>query len=509
VTRLRHYAGLAAVLACAVVLSGCMPWLGQSAPMKSTPTGEKVAAELQPFYDQVLTWSACEDGFQCVTADAPLDWDDPERETIEVSLIRKVATGNRLGSLLINPGGPGASGVDFVRDSLDFAVSARLQSSYDIVGFDPRGVNKSSAVDCYDDPDELTDYLYEISPEEVGSEAWIDDREQSSAEFGAACLEHTGELLGHVDTVSAARDLDLLRSILGDEKLNFLGYSYGTLLGATYADLYPEKTGRLVLDGAVDPATTDFEVTATQAQGFESALRAFLADCMTGNECPFRGTVDKAMLDIRALFESLDASPLRASDGRQLGSGAMFNAVILPLYSPSTWPYLNDLFVDVMHGNADLAFQLADSYYGRNDDGTFADNSTEAFIAVNCLDYVSTSTRDTLHAEAESLAELAPVLGPQMSYGGTSCSEWPFEATRIRGPIAASGSGPIVVVGTTNDPATPYQWAEALAGQLENGYLVTYHGEGHTAYNKSNACVNDAVDGYFIDGTVPQTDPDC
>src|SRR5690606_1979974 len=269
---------------------------------------------------------------------------------------------------------------EFVRDSLDYAVSARLKQSYDIVGFDPRGVNRSSAVDCYDDPDGLTAFLYEISPGPVGSEPWLDDIEQSSAEFGEACLEHTGELLGFVDTVSAAHDLDLLRAILGDTKLNYLGYSYGTLLGATYADLYPQKTGRLVLDGAVDPATTDFEVTATQAQGFESALRAYLADCMTAQGCPFRGSVDQAMTDIRALFEALDASPLRAEDGRLLGSGAMFNALILPLYSSSTWQYLSDLFVEAMAGRADYAFQLAHSYDGRNADGTLADNPTQPFI---------------------------------------------------------------------------------------------------------------------------------
>lgn len=505
----RRTALVGALLVVALSLSGCAAWFGGGVPLKSTPTGEKVSAELQPFYDQVLTWSACEGGLQCATAEAPLDWGDPSRDSIELALIRKVSTGERTGSLLVNPGGPGASGYEFVRDSLDFAVSARLQSNFDIVGFDPRGVNKSSAVDCYDDPDELTAYLYDLSPETVGSEEWIDDLEESSARFAQACLEHTGDLLGFVDTTSAARDLDLLRAILGDEKLNYLGYSYGTLLGATYADLYPTKTGRMVLDGAVDPATTDFEVTATQAQGFESALRAYIADCMTGTECPFRGSVDEAMEDIRALFDSLNESPLRATDGRMLGSGAMFNALILPLYSVSTWGYLTDLFVEVMSGRADLAFQLADSYYGRSADGTFEDNKTEAFIAINCLDYVSTSTRETLHAEAEELARLAPVLGPQMSYGGTSCEQWPFPATRERVPIVAAGSGPIVVVGTTNDPATPYEWAKSLSDQLENGHLVTYNGEGHTAYNKSNACVNDAVDGYFIDGSVPEKDPDC
>jgi pimeloyl-ACP methyl ester carboxylesterase len=192
-----------------------------------------------------------------------------------------------------------------------------------------------------------------------------------------------------------------------------------------------------------------------------------------------------------------------------LGSDTMFTAIILPLYSQSNWPYLSDLFADVFAGNADYAFQLADAYNGRNSDGTYQDNSTEAFIAINCLDYMQTSTRADLASEAAELAEAAPTFGPQMSWGGTSCSEWPFASTRVREAIRATGSAPILVVGTTNDPATPYQWAVNLAGELDNGHLVTYHGEGHTAYNKSNACVNNAVDAFFIDGTVPAKDPDC
>ncbi|MCU1545028.1 MAG: alpha/beta hydrolase [Homoserinimonas sp.] len=502
----RRAAAVSGSLIAALLLSGCTMFAPSPA---STPTGENVSEDLQPFYDQVLEWKACDDGFQCATAEAPMDWKNPQRESIQIALIRAVATGDRLGSLLLNPGGPGASGVAFVRDSVAYATSEKLRSSFDVVGFDPRGVNESSAVDCYEDPDELTAFLYDLSPEVVGSEAWIDDMEQAAAEFGQACLEHTGDMLGYVDTVSAARDLDLLRAVLGDAKLNYLGYSYGTLLGATYADLYPTKTGKLVLDGAVDPATTDFEVSATQAQGFEGALRSYLESCLSGTECPFRGSVDEAMLDIRALFDNLDASPLLATDGRELGSSAMFRALILPLYSQTTWEYLTQLLTDVMRGNADLAFQLADSYYGRNPDGTFNDNSTQGFVAINCLDYESTSTRESLHAEAAELARLAPVLGPQMSYGGTSCDEWPFPPTRDRVKITASGSGPIVVVGTTNDPATPYAWAVSLADQLENGYLVTYEGEGHTAYNKSNACVNDAVDNYFINDLVPKSDPRC
>jgi pimeloyl-ACP methyl ester carboxylesterase len=501
---------VAASLALVVPLTGCVTLFLPPTPEKtSKPTGEHVASELEPFYSQVLTWSACEGNFQCATATAPLDWSDPSRDSIHLALIRATATGNRLGSLLVNPGGPGGSGYDFIRDSLTYAVDAKLAEHYDIVGFDPRGVNKSSAVSCYDDPAQMDAFLYDLSPNPVGSDAWIDDLERSNADFGKACLKYTGELLGYVDTVSAARDLDLLRAILGDEKLNYLGYSYGTFLGATYAELFPGKTGRLVLDGAVDPATTDFEVTETQAVGFEDAARAYIADCQTGKKCPFTGTVDEGMALIRRILDRLDASPLRASDGRMLGSGAMFNAIILPLYSESNWPYLTDLFNEVLQGNADYAFQLADAYYGRNPDGTYQDNSTEAFIAINCLDYISTSTRDTLRQEAAELAKAAPTFGPQMSYGGTSCDDWPFKATRVRGPIAAAGSAPILVVGTTNDPATPYQWAKNLASELDNGHLVTYHGEGHTAYNKSNSCVNDAVDDFFVDGTVPSSDPDC
>lgn len=510
-TRRRRIAAVTSIVAAvSLVLSGCFLASGRPEPRQSTPTGEKVAAELQEYYEQELEWEACERVFDCADAEVPLDWDDPEGASIEIALVRYPATGEPMGSLLVNPGGPGGSGTEQVITGIDYATSERLREHYDIVGFDPRGVGRSSAIDCYDDPDELTEFIYELSPHERGSEAWLDDLEQSQAEFGQACLEHSGELLGHVDTVSAARDMDVLRAALGDPKLNYLGYSYGTLLGATYADLYAEKTGHLVLDGAIDPQTTDFDVTAAQAQGFESALRAYLADCLTTEECPFEGgTVDEGMAEFSRIFERLEASPLRAEDGRMLGADAMFTAVILPLYSPDTWSYLSQLVTDVKSGSAELAFSLADAYYSRNDDGTFSDNSTEAFIAINCLDYESTSTRETLQAEAAQLAALAPVFGPLMSYGGTSCDGWPFEPTRDRQAIAAEGSAPILVIGTTNDPATPYHWSVALAEQLENGRLVTYDGEGHTAYNKSNRCVNDAVDDFFIDDVVPSADPQC
>jgi pimeloyl-ACP methyl ester carboxylesterase len=508
--RRSRFAIVAAALVLVLPLSGCVSSFLPHEPSKtSTPAPASVAADLEPFYTQVLSWKNCESGFQCATAKAPMDWAHPADDSVDLALIRKATSGTKLGSLLVNPGGPGASGYNFIQSSIDYAVDAKLREHYDIVGFDPRGVGRSSAVKCYENPADLDEFLYGLSPHPYGSDAWIADQEASMKKFGQDCLKYTGKLLGFVDTVSAARDLDLLRGILGDKKLNYLGYSYGTLLGATYAELYPKNTGRLVFDGVVDPATTDFDVTSVQAQGFEGALRAYLADCLKGKKCPFTGTVDDSMTKIRQLLDKLNVTPLPTTDGRQVGSATMFNAIILPLYSKSNWPALTQLFTSVKGGDGDYALQLADNYNDRNPDGTYSDNQTEAFTAINCLDYKVTSTEASLRPEAEKLAKLAPVFGPQMSYGGTSCAQWPFPSTRDRVPITAAGSAPILVVGTTNDPATPYIWAKNVAKTLENGHLVTYKGEGHTAYNKSNSCVNDTVDDFFVNGTVPKTDPKC
>ena len=508
----RRLAVVALAVVVAIPLTGCVSWfLPPTASWTSTPTGEQVDAALEPFYSQVLTWSDCEGGMQCTTAEAPLDWADPGGESIELALVRQPATSsNRIGSLLVNPGGPGGSGYDFIKDSVDYATDERLQASFDIVGVDPRGVNRSTPVTCYDHPKELDSYIFDIYPGEPGSDEWLAAADAASAAFGERCLELTGPLLGTVDTTSAARDLDMLRAILGDTKLNYLGYSYGTLLGQVYAELFPGKTGRLVLDGAVDPAGSEFDDTATQAKGFESALTAFLEDCSTADDCPFTGSVDDSLAQIRALLDSLDASPLSNSeDDRKLGSSAMFTAIILPLYNADNWQYLRQLFTLVFQGDASYAFQLADNYYGRNPDGTYKDNQTEAFISINCLDAHTDTSAEQMRAEAAELKKLAPVFGPQMSWGGTGCSNWPVPATRDRVPIVAPGSADILVLGTTNDPATPYALAVKVADTLENGHLVTYDGEGHTAYNKSNDCVNSVVDAFLIDGTVPDGDPLC
>jgi len=478
--------------------------------MNSTPTDEAVAPELERFYTQILEWSNCGEALQCATASAPVDWENPEGDTIELALVRQTARGNdRIGSLLVNPGGPGGSGFDFIADSVDYATSDALQSQFDVVGFDPRGVNRSTPVSCYSEPAELDEYLYGVSPGEKGTDEWIAESTDASAQFAQRCLEETGPLLGFVDTPSAARDLDMLRAALGDTTLNYLGYSYGTLLGQVYADLFPDKTGRLVLDGAVDPAASEFEATKAQAQGFERALAAFLKDCEGVSDCPFTGSPDESLALIRTLLDRLDKSPLANTDGRELGSETMFTAIILPLYSPDNWSYLRQLFSTVLEGDASIAFDLADSYNGRQPDGTYAENQTEAFIAINCLDAREPADNNRMREQAAELALAAPVFGPQMSYGDPGCATWPVDAKRERVAIAAPGAADMLVIGTTNDPATPYEWAETVADNLESGRLITYNGEGHTAYNKSNACVNTAVDDFLLKGVVPSVDPDC
>ncbi|MFT4030421.1 MAG: alpha/beta hydrolase [Protaetiibacter sp.] len=502
--------GGALALVVALLLTGCVSWFLPSQPSTtSTPTGEEVPAQLAPYYHQVLSWTGCGDGMQCTTATAPLDWSEPGGDTIELALIRQPATGGHSrGSLLVNPGGPGGSGVTFIRDSIDFATSETLQREFDVVGFDPRGVGASTPISCTTDDTELDAFIYGIVPGVRGSDDWIAAAERTNADFGQGCLEHTGELLEHVDTVSAARDLDLLRAVLGDAKLDYLGYSYGTYLGARYAELFPEKTGRLVLDGAIDPAAGESDVTLAQARGFESALTAYLTDCTARDDCPFTGSVDAARTWIAELLHRRDAAPIRADDGRMLGANTMFSAIILPLYNRGNWSYLDELFTEAFAGGTETAFFLADVYNDRESDGSYNSNGTEAFIAINCLDYPSDDDPATMRAQAEQLAEAAPVFGPWMAYGGTLCPQWPFQSSVERGPITAPGSPDILVVGTTNDPATPYVWAQALASQLEHGHLVTREGEGHTAYGESE-CVTEVADAFLVDGTVPASDPMC
>lgn len=458
------------------------------------------------FGTQQPVWTDCGDGFECADVHAPLDWQHPAEGSITLRMVKHPAeSGDPVGTLFVNPGGPGASGADFVRNGVDYAVGKPLRETYDVIGWDPRGVGGSSAVHCFDTAD-MDEYLFGLGDPAAdyarGSDEWIAAAERESAVFGEACEQRTGALLGFVGTDSTVHDLEMLRQIVGDPQLNYLGYSYGTYIGARYADAYPELAGRLVLDGAMDPATSQFDVVREQTRGFEAALRSYAQSCLASRQCPLSGTVDEAMSEIGDLLARVDEQPLIGSDGRAVSSGTLLTAIVTPLYSHANWPYLDTLFEEVQAGKADVALALADSYFGRVD-GRYADNSTEAFSAINCLDYPTSVDVDRMRREAAELIEIAPTIGPYQGYGDVSCAGWPVTGAPERGGVRAEGADPILVVGTTGDPATPYRWAVSLADQLDSGMLLTYVGEGHTAYGE-NACVNAAIEAYMLEGALPQ-----
>lgn len=427
-------------------------------------------------------------------------------------MVKQPALGsNKRGSLFVNPGGPGASGASFIKESIDYAVGRDLQQHYDVIGWDPRGVGDSSAVECLNQ-EKMDEYLFgdprPFSKLERGSDEWIAAARAEEREFGEACLENTGSLLEFVDTVSTVKDLDLLRHLVGDEKLNYLGYSYGTFIGALYADNFAENVGSLVLDGAIAPDVTLFEVVLMQQQGFEAATRAYLADCLSSKDCPFVGTVEDAMKEIGQLIKNVDENPIQAADGRWVSSSTFITAIILPLYNEANWPLLDDLFVEMRAGNPDTAQFLADFYFGRSY-GFYEDNSTEAFSAINCLDYPPGVDNETMRKQAAEIAKAAPIFGAYAGFGDISCQEWPFPGVSERGPVTGAGANPILVIGTTGDPATPYAWAKQLADQLESGVMITNNGEGHGAYTSGNSCIDKTVEDYFLNGVVPANDPNC
>ena len=313
-------------------------------------------------------------------------------------------------------------------------------------------------------------------------------------------------MLEHVDTGSAARDMDLLRALLGDEKLTYLGYSYGTQLGGTYAALFPERVGRLVLDGAVDYTLEADELSAGQAEGFERALRAYVTDCMAGARCPLTGSVDDGLKQIRELTERAFTDPLPTQDaGRVLTRTLAFYGIAITLYADESWPVLTQaLAMALQRNDGSGLLSLADAYNSRDFDGGFQDNSTEAFTAIGCADGRAPADLAHMQAERDKILAVAPTLGESFAWNALVCAGWPTPAKPFTADPSAPGAAPIVVIGTTNDPATPYEWSQSLAKTLESGVLLSWEGEGHTAYGRSNECIAGAVDAYLLDGTVPQ-----
>lgn len=472
-------------------------------PTTTPQPGATVAPRpaLAPYYEQQLGWEECRGRFLCATLTVPLDYRDASGDTLDLALLKVPAADpdRRIGSLVVNPGGPGAPGTDYAAQA-EAVFREPLLDAYDIVGFDPRGTGASDPVDCLTD-EQLDQYVAEDpDPDTAGEVAeyvgWVEA-------FGAGCAERSGALAAHVSTVEAARDMDVLRAALGESTLTYFGASYGTKLGATYADLFPAKVGRLVLDGAVDLSIDSRRLSLEQAGGFETAIRAYVEDCVAQGDCFLGDTVDAGLDRIKGLLDDVDADPLPTDSGRALRVGNAFYGVVLPLYNRDYWPILDRALQTAFDGDGSALLLLSDLYHSR-EGNRYTDNSTEANYAINCLDDPWAITPEEVPAQIPAFEEVSPTFGSVFAWGLTACLGVQVEATERDRDIDAAGAAPILVVGTTRDPATPYRWAVNLAEQLESGVLVTRDGDGHTGYNNGNACVDAAIEDYLLDGTVPE-----
>ncbi|MDQ0000218.1 alpha/beta hydrolase [Pseudarthrobacter sulfonivorans] len=497
---------LAMTLASCSLLGGDKP---DEAPTTAKADPSIVAsapAGLDSFYSQEVVWEPCENGFQCATVSVPLDYANPDGDKIELAALRAPSTGKKQGSLLVNPGGPGGSGYDFVKDAAGTHFSQSVKANYDLVGFDPRGVKRSAPVKCMTDAerDAARAKVYDY-----GTDAGIAAVLADNKAIAEQCAAQTGPLLGHIDTVSAAKDLDILRAVVNDSKLNYLGYSYGTFLGSTYVSLFPDNVGRMVLDGALDPSISNEELTMGQAVAFEKAIRAYVASCQRGEGCPLTGDVDSGVQQIRDLIAAVQNRAWQAKDGRTVNATMFVSGLITPLYNDQSWPALTQALESALKGDASLMLRLADLGADRGTDGKYTSNSTFAFSAINCLDYPMVSDTAAMRAEEQRLRQASPTLGYFFAYGGTNCVDWPYDSVRTPAPVEYTGDAPIVVIGTTGDPATPVEWSASLRKQLGNASLMTWQGEGHTAYGRANSCLEDAVDSYLVDGKVPADNTVC
>ncbi|XAS76490.1 alpha/beta hydrolase [Dermatophilaceae bacterium Sec6.4] len=496
------YGVVAFTAAVSLGLAGCSGSSSSGDAPTSVPASVTAAPSpgLAKFYRQTLAWKKCGD-VRCATLSVPLDYAKPDGVTVKLAVDKVPATGKRRGSLVVNPGGPGGSGYDYAA-AANQIVTGAIRKSYDVVGFDPRGVQRSEPITCVGDGQ-----LDKI----LGADPTPDDpaEERSAAAtakaFGAACVAHAGPLLGHVSTVEVAKDVDILRAALGSAKLDYLGKSYGTLIGSTYAGLFPAKVGRMVLDGVVPPDLTSEQVAQGQAKGFETATRAYVANCVSSGSCLLGGSVDAGMARIRAFLKQVDGTPLPVKgegDVRALTEGWASIGVAEAMYDKGSWPVLTAAFKAAFAGDGTPMMGLADQYADRNSDGSYAGNIMQAGSAVNCLDQPSNPSLSSYAQDAKSFATFAPTWGAYLGWSGLTCGEWPVKATGTAHRITAAGSGPILVLGTTRDPATPFEWSQRLATELSNGHLLTYNGDGHTAYGRS-ACVNNTVDAYLLRGAVP------
>jgi pimeloyl-ACP methyl ester carboxylesterase len=475
-----------------------------AATEQSSPAPDSDRSSVAAFHDQSIAWKEC-GGYECGSVEVPMDYADPSGATVEIQLKRAPAESkNPIGTMFINPGGPGASGVDYL-ESFAPQMSEDVLDNYDIVGFDPRGVATSDPLVCLDDAELDKLIAYDPDPDTPDE---VTKATELARGLGQACAD-AGELSAHVSTEEVARDLDIMRAVVGDRKLTYYGASYGTYIGATYAELFPERVGRVVLDGAIDPALSATELNLQQVAGFQTAMDAYIDYCVS-SDCPLGSDPQSAVDRLIEFLDGLDQEPLETDDPeRPLTQSLGFYGVALPLYSEDLWPYLTQGLSDALNdGDGSVLLSLADTYLSRTPSG-YSDNSAQVISAVNCLDRPVDLTTQQIEQSESRYEQASPVFGRIFAWSMLTCSQWPIQPEQPAPEIDGAGAAPIVVVGTTRDPATPYRWAEALAGELQSGVLVSRDGDGHTGYHMGNACVDDAIDAYFVNGTVPEDGLSC
>jgi len=459
-----------------------------SGSLEPTPSAT-VPAGLEKFYSQNIAWTSCRNGDQCGTLAVPLDYADPQGKTIRLAVLKVPAESTSIGVLVINPGGPGGPGVDTAPNFAQ-GFDLHVRESYDIVGFDPRGIGRSDPLKCESKAKVAAINASNQAPTTPAQVA-ADDR--MTRQLGEACLARSGDIVRHMSTLEVAEDMDILRAALGQAKLNFYGASYGTYLGATYANLFPGNVGRMVLDGAVDPSLTQLQFNLGQAKGFEVALRAFVAHCTAQPGCFLGSTVDQGVKRIQRFLAEVATKPLPA--GRQkLRIGNAVQGIWNGLSFPGVeWYGLTAALQSAFQGDGTALLQLAGI-----DSGLVV-----PYDAVMCLDHDDGIPSSKVGKYLPQFLKISPTWGRIYDYQTSLCANWPVHSGVVGQPLHAQGAPPIVVIGTTRDPNTPLVWAQALSSQLDSGTLITRDGDGHTAYFSGNPCVDQAVDSFLVSGTVP------
>lgn len=445
--------------------------------------------------------------YECATIAVPQNWDEPDSgETFEIALVRarRDTQSDRLGSLIINPGGPGGSGVEsavyLTLDPSYGGLPDEVTSRFDIIGFDPRGVGRSDPVECY--TNQQLDASFGLDPDPVG-DAFTAELTRME-EVAQTCADKYGDALSYFSTRQTAHDMDAIRAAIGDERMTYLGFSYGTLLGAVYAQLYPDRIRAMVLDGAVDAEEDGIAASEGQAAGFELAFSNFADWCdNTPDECPL-GPDTRAV--VTGAIEGSRSDPVTGPDGRVATAGWVFWAVVSTMYQQGLWPELGAAIAQLDNGDPAAVFQLVDVYTGRDAEGDYP-NLFDALTAVNCVDDDTEVTVEQVRGLQDEWRDKYPMFGPSLAVSMLGCAVWPAEPDPY--PTGtAEGAPPILVVGTTGDPATPYESTPRLAEMLGVGVVLTNEGEGHTAYPGSR-CIDAAVNAYLVDLTVPDDGTTC